>query len=161
MNQNSSYALDLLIPQGPAGEDGYVFIENLCFLEYAPITSKDNILIQNAIILPTNSQNYTLSSSTVTLNSPGNYEITLCGVFEGNNYENNLLIKLEAETLGLKRELPGMFGNWNKGGQAHQFSETNIFSFNTPQTLSFSIEISGATPFLIGSLHLIIRKLPF
>ena len=161
MNRNDTYVLDFVIPQGPFGAMGTPNLESLCFVSFDSITSQNHIRINHSILLPENSNFYHLTDQTITIVEAGIYEITFCGVIDENVDQQNIVIWLRSESLGVTTNLPEMYGRWNSGTQNSYFSQTSIFSFDEPQTLSLFIEVPGATNFLIQFVNLVVRKLPF
>lgn len=157
--RKNEYILDFQIPTGATGPMGQPSLESVCFIQYASSTVVGNLSIEKQLLLPIDNH-YNVIDSNVTVAS-GVYEITFCGVIDTNPNQNDILVQLKKESLGVVSDMVGMFGRWNGGTQNSYFSQTNVFQFENPQVLSVSVETQSSAVFSVNAVHLVIRKLPF
>lgn len=161
MQSNGEYILDFVIPAGPTGPIGPSGISSLCYANFNNATSVGNMTINTNIILPINSIDYTITSNTIHINQPGYYEITFCGKIDINTANKIIDVKLMCDKSGVTTEMPGMSGQWKDGSQVIHFSQTSIYQFDESVIFTVSVSTNGTTTFNVGSVNLIIKKLPF
>lgn len=54
-----------------------------------------------------------------------------------------------------------MSGQWMDGSQVIHFSQTSVYNFDNAVIFSVVVSINGTTTFNVGSVNLVIKKLPF
>ena len=161
MDSNGEYILDFVIPSGPTGPTGPAGLSSLCYVNFEDTVSAGDMATDTNIVLPLNSTDYTIGSNTIRINQPGYYEITFCGKIDMNSANKEIDVKLIWDNSGVPTQMPGMSGQWKDGSQVIHFSQTSIYSFDKSIILSVLVSVNGTTTFNVGSVNLIIKKLPF
>lgn len=90
MRSNDEYILDFVIPAGPTGPTGPSGLPSLCYVNFDEATTVGNMLVNTSTILPTSSNNYTITSDTVSINQRGPWYVwSMDGWFSSNSFFSN------------------------------------------------------------------------
>ena len=153
---DNEYRLDFSIPAGPTGPSG---LSSTCFINYTTATQAGTMQIQTSKIFPINSDNYEITSDSVIIKESGIYEITFCGKIDKNTSNKAITVTLGNQNGENFEPFPGMYGKWNDGTQMIDFSQTNVYQFDSSQTLKVSVSIQASTNFSVSYTNLIFKKL--
>lgn len=157
------YELDFVIPcgvTGPTGPTGPKDAQDICFASYTETRTTGDMNIQNSILLPKQNDTYTLSQQSITVEKNGIYEVTFCGILEGQGINNDMNILLLDSKNGNATTLPDMSVKLPTGQQILHFSETSLYEITlAPREFIVQFVYFGTGTASASSVNVTIKKL--
>lgn len=158
MNQkNIEYTLDFVIPQGPTGPGN---LQDICFLSFAEARTGGSMKVQDSIIIPDNSDTFTVSADSFTIEKNGIYEITFCGRLEESGDTKGVSINLYDTKNGSLTTVPNMAAKLPAGSPSIHFSETIMAKFAAaPRNLIVRLTYFGTGQISATLVNVLVKRL--
>ncbi len=157
---NYDYVLDFVIPAGatgPTGPTGPISLTSLISTHYSNATATGTLTISsNAenLILPTNSNFFTIDNNGIILNESGYYEFTFYGLLKDNSTAEkaSLTLKIDNDNLIIMR-----LDSENE----FYFSRTIVIQCNRSQKVTIMFQKRDNATASAENVYLLIKKLYF
>ncbi len=157
---NCDYVLDFVIPvgaTGPMGPTGPNSLVSLISNYYNNTTTTGTLTISsnpNNLILPTNSNFFTIDNNGIILNESGYYEFNFCGLLKDNS-------TIEKASLTLKTDNDNLIMIRLDSESEFYFSRTIIAQCNSKQKVTIMFQKHNNATASAENVYLLIKKLYF
>lgn len=159
-NDNHNYILDFVIPvgaTGPVGPTGPNSLVSLISTYYNNATATGTLtILSNAhnLILPTNSNFFTIDNNGILLNNSGYYEFTFSGLLKDNSttQKASLTLKIDNDNLIMIR--------LDSENELY-FSRTIVMQCNVSQKITIMFQKNNNATASAEDVYLLIKKLYF
>lgn len=157
---NHNYILDFVIPvgaTGPTGPTGPISLTSLISTHYSNTTTTGTLtILSNAenLILPTNSNFFTIDNNGILLNDSGYYEFTFSGLLKDNSttQKASLTLKIDNDNLIMIR--------LDSENELY-FSRTIVMQCNVSQKVTIMFQKNNNATASAEDVYLLIKKLYF
>lgn len=160
--QDYVYSLDFVIPSGttgptgPRGDAGPALISDIITRYYSStsVSGSVNIDVDNTsnILLPNNSNCFSLYNDYIVINQPGIYEFFFSGLLTRSNTTDIVSLNL---VVGNKDVIPISI---NSNLTEMSFCQTRVIHCNTNDSILINFQNNGASGTSAQNLYIIVKK---
>lgn len=155
--KENEYCFDFVIPVGATGP---IASEPKLFVEYENTTIATNLTILNATILPSSSNTFTTTNTSVQFTETGYFLFTINGKLKETASNNGATLILQTQnTDGYRNHLITI--SLQAGRKEAYFFQTKLGQYGTLQTVTLIFQKNNTSDAEVEEVNLYIQKLPF
>ncbi len=158
MSQNNHYVLDFIIPQGPIGPTGPASVTAIVSIHYRNETANGLLTISDNnhnVVLPTNTNIFTLNNNEIIINEDGYYEFLFSGVLKESTSSTKAYVELKVGTDYLATI------QLSDGMNEMSFSKTYLLQSDTVKPVTIILNKAGDSNASVENVYLLIKKFSF